>query len=151
MLPPPAPTVCTSTIGRASARPPTSRPPVPSTRPSRATDTSHDVPPMSRQTAPTAPASPASRPAPTAPPAGPDSTVHEPCRAAVPASATPPPESITSGAGRPAGPARAVELPLGRGQAGVAGALGQPLEVAPQQGGEGGVHDRRRAALVLAE
>ena len=57
---------------------------------------------MSRQTASGAPACAAVRAAPTAPPAGPDSTVHEPWRAAVPALATPPPESITSGSGRPA-------------------------------------------------
>jgi len=64
--------------GRASARPPTSRPPVTATRPPRTSDTSHEVPPMSSPTASGAPDAAAARPAPTAPPAGPDSTVHEP-------------------------------------------------------------------------
>ena len=90
---------------------------------------------MSRQTAPSAPAASAISAAPTAPPAGPLSTVHEPWRAAVAASATPPPDSITSGLGSPAS----------------RGALAQPLEVAAQQRRQGGVDDRGGAALVLAE
>ena len=51
---------------------------------------------------------PATRAAPTAPPAGPDSTVHDPCRAAVAALAEPPLDSITSGSGSPAALARSV-------------------------------------------
>ena len=51
---------------------------------------------------------PATRAAPTAPPAGPDSTVQDPWRAAVAALAVPPLDSITSGSGRPAAPARSV-------------------------------------------
>ena len=50
-------------------------------------------------------------------------------------STTPPLESMISGSGRPA----------------LARALGQPRQVAAQQRGDGRVHDRRRAALVLAE
>ena len=65
-----------------------------------------DVPPMSRPTASAAPRHP--RRCPTAPPAGPDSTVHEAWRAAVPALAVPPLESITSGSGSPASRARSV-------------------------------------------
>ena len=61
---------------------------------------------MSSSTAPPAPARSDMRAAPTAPPAGPESTVHDPWRAAVSALATPPPESITSGSGRPASRAR---------------------------------------------
>ena len=61
---------------------------------------------MSRHTAPAVPARSAIRAAPTAPPAGPDRTVHDPWREAVAAATTPPPESITSGAGRPASSAR---------------------------------------------
>ena len=90
---------------------------------------------MSRQTASGAPASAAARAAPTAPPAGPESTVHDPWRAASAAGATPPPDSITSGTGSPASTAR----------------VGEPLEVGAQQGGEACVDDGRRAALVLAE
>ena len=48
------------------------------------------------------------RAAPTAPPAGPDSTVQEAWRAAVPALAVPPLESITSGSGSPASRARSL-------------------------------------------
>ena len=50
--------------------------------PSSATDTSHEVPPMSRQTAFSAPAARATDAAPTAPPAGPERTVQDPCDAA---------------------------------------------------------------------
>src|SRR5688572_19927736 len=50
----------------------------------------------------------ATRAAPTAPPAGPDSTVHDPCLAAVAALAVPPLDSITSGSGSPTAEARSV-------------------------------------------
>ena len=93
--------------------------------PSRATDTSHDVPPMSSATTSPAPACAPVAAAPTAPPAGPVSTVHDPCRAAVSASTTPPPDSTISGAGRPASRR----------------AVGQPLQVAAQQRRDGGVDD----------
>src|SRR3954470_6726253 len=136
MLPPPAPTVCTSTIGNASARPPTSRPPVELTWPSRATDTSHDVPPMSRHTAPSAPAASAISAAPTAPPAGPLSTVQEPWRGAGDAgAAAPPPRAAqhgpgaVAGRGRRVGHAAAAEHDLGRWEARFLRAFGEPLEV----------------------
>ena len=58
-----------------------------------------------------------------------------PARAASAAGATPPEEQHHRGLGQPA---------LGRG-------LAEPAEVAAEQGGEVGVDDRRRAALVLAE
>src|SRR5919198_1167169 len=90
MLPPPAPIVCTSTIGRLSARPPTSRPPPTATLPESATDTSQEVPPMSRPTASPAPASSAIRAAPTAPPAGPEKTLQDAWRGGPEASATHP-------------------------------------------------------------
>ena len=61
---------------------------------------------MSSPTAPSCPARPAARAAATAPPAGPESTVHDPCAAAISAPATPPLESMISGAGRPASRAR---------------------------------------------
>ena len=56
-------------------------------------------------------------------------------------------------AGRGGGARRAAarQHHLGLGQPGRAGALGQPPEVAAQQGRQGGVDDRRHAALVLAE
>ncbi len=56
---------------------------------------------MSSPTASPAPTRSPTRAAPTAPPAGPDSTVQAAWRPAVAASAAPPLESITSGAGRP--------------------------------------------------
>ena len=90
---------------------------------------------MSRPTASAAPAARPSARAPTAPPAGPESTVHEPCARG------------RAGARH----ASAREHHLGLRQAGVARALGQPLQVAAQQRGEGGVDHGRRAALVLAE
>ena len=52
---------------------------------------------------------------------------------------------------RGVGHAAARQHHLRQRQPGVACALGQPLEIAPQQRREGGVDDRRRAALVLAE
>ncbi len=135
MLPPPAPTVCTSTIGSASARPPTSRPPVEATRPSRATDTSHEVPPMSRPTAPSAPAASASQ-----------RRAHGAARRAREHG----PRAVPRGGGG-VGHAAAAQHDLRRRQAGARGALGEPLEVAAQQRRERGVDDGRGAALVLAE
>ena len=70
MLPPPAPTVWMSSIGSRTGRPATSRSVDRPGRPSRISETSQLVPPMSKATA-----SPA--PIPTAaatPPAGPDSS-----------------------------------------------------------------------------
>ena len=90
---------------------------------------------MSSPTAARASVRSATRAAPTAPPAGPESTVHDPWRAAVEAPAVPPLDSITSGSGSPSAAARSRE----------------PPEVAAQQRRHGSVHDRRHAALVLAE
>ena len=77
----------------------------------------------------------ASRPAPTAPPAGPESTLQAPARAASAAGATPPDDLITSGSGRPRS----------------ARGLGEPPQVAAEQGRQVGVDDGGRAALVLAK
>ena len=100
MLPPPAPTVCTSTIGSASDAP------------ADLAAAGHRHPAVQHQRHVAGGAahvqahraagarSPAARAAATAPPAGPESTVHDPCAAAVEASATPPLESMTSGVGQ---------------------------------------------------
>ena len=60
------------------------------------------------------------------------------------------PGAVAGGRGRVCD-AAAREHDLGHGEPLVAGPLGEPLEVAAQQGGEGGVDDRGGAALVLAE
>src|ERR1700742_2985817 len=100
--PPPAPTVWTSTVGSWIGRPPIVRESVRRTAPSSTTQTSQEVPPMSKPSALPSPERRARRPAPTAPPAGPERTLQAPARAASSAGATPPEESITCGAGRPA-------------------------------------------------
>src|SRR5204862_345512 len=67
--PPPAPTVWMSTIGSASGRPATSRDAVSRTAPPSTTHTSHDVPPMSKQTRSGRPVRAAMSAAAAAPPA----------------------------------------------------------------------------------
>ena len=121
--------------GAGSTRPPISRESVRRTPPPSTTQTSHDVPPMSRPTAFPSPERPASRPAPTAPPAGP--------REDAPRSR----ERGLLGRGDPAGglhDERRGKPARGRGRP-------EPAEVAAEQGGEVGVDHRRRAALVLAK
>ena len=103
--------------------------------PSSTTQTSQEVPPMSRPSALPSPESSASSPAPTAPPAGPESTLQAPARAA-------------SAAGRDA--ARGLHHRRLR-QPALARRLAEPPEVAAEQRREVGVDDRGRAALVLAE
>ena len=105
--PPPAPTVWMSTIASASGRPPTSRPAVSRTAPCSTTQTSHDVPPMSKQTRSVRPLRRATSAAAAAPPAGPESTVNDACRAASSAAARPPLDCMIRGSGSPASLARA--------------------------------------------
>jgi hypothetical protein len=124
-----------STIGSASGRPPTSRPAVSRTRPSCTTQTSHDVPPMSKHRRSATPVRSASSAAAAAPPAGPLSTVSAACSAA------------SAGVGQAAAGLhdrrRRERLVLGAGD--------QPAQVRGEQGGEGGVDLGRRRALELAE
>ena len=97
--PPPAPTVWRSSIGSATGRPPTGRAPVSRAAPSSITQTSHDVPPMSKQSASGSPDASAAHAAPAAPPAGPDKTVRAACARAWSSVASPPEDCITSGTG----------------------------------------------------
>jgi hypothetical protein len=99
MEPPPAPTVCTSTLGSRIGRPAIVRTRERSADPSVIRQTSVDVPPMSNAMAFAKPARSATRAAPTTPPAGPDRRAQEACAAASTSEATPPDERITSGSG----------------------------------------------------
>ena len=76
MLPPPAPTVCTSTIGSWIGRPAIDCSEASRTGPSSITATSQEVPPMSNDSTSACPERPPACAAPTAPAAGPDNTVH---------------------------------------------------------------------------
>ena len=136
MLPPPAPTVCTSTIGSWSARPAIVCSAASRTAPPSITATSHDVPPMSNDSTSSCAGQRARRarrrrrPRPAR-----RARSMRAWRAASRALVSPPLERMISGSGRP-----------GRGRA-----LGEPLEVAAQQRRQVGVDHGRRRALVLAE
>jgi hypothetical protein len=72
MEPPPALTVCTSTIGSLIGTPATTDSVVVCTMPSSTGATSVEVPPMSKVRRSWKPLSPATHAAPTTPPAGPE-------------------------------------------------------------------------------
>ena len=88
--PPPAPTVCRSSIGSATGRSPTRRPARLAHRPPSMTQTSHDVPPMSKHSASGSPAAAPPRPRPRRRRPGPLSTVVAACAPACSTSARPP-------------------------------------------------------------
>ena len=103
MLPPPAPTVCRSSIGTPRARPPISVSRANGMSPSWITPTSKLVPPMSQVIRSATPRARATAAPATTPPAGPESTVSTQRRAADSAVMTPPLDFITySGAVKPA-------------------------------------------------
>ena len=121
---------------RAPGRPP--RGPLPTAAaPSTISETSQDVPPMSRPDARRPRRATLGHRAARAHRAARRARQHGPRR-------------VPGGGGR-ARRAAAREHHLGLGQPGVARALGQPLEVAAQQRRQRGVDDRGGAALVLAE
>ena len=124
-----------STIGRASGRPPTSRPALSCTAPPWITLTSHDVPPMSKHSRSGSSQRSASSAAAAAPPAGPLSTVSAAWAAATSTSASPPLDCMIAGVGQP----------------GLLGAFQQPPQVGGQQRRQRGVDLGGRRALVLAE
>ena len=111
MLPPPADTVATSSIGRCRGWPAISVLLVRAGVPSRTRATSHEVPPMSKVRASRASCSAASRAAPITPPAGPLRTVHAACSAESAIGSTPPLDCMIAGAGRPASDARPASRP----------------------------------------
>ena len=90
-----------STIGSASGRPPISRPALARTRPSSTTQTSHDVPPMSKHKRSGSSRRAESSAAAAAPPAGPLSTVSAAWSAAAPTLVSPPLDCMIAGSGRP--------------------------------------------------
>ena len=90
---------------------------------------------MSKPSASPSPLAAAISPAPTAPPAGPLSTLQAPPLAASEASATPPEDCMTIGAGTPSSAQRSARR----------------TEVAAEQRREICVEDRRRAPFVLTE
>ena len=90
---------------------------------------------MSKPSASPSPLTVAISPAPMAPPAGPLRTLHAPPLAASAASATPPDDCITTGSG----------------DAKVRAAPTQSTQVPAEEGGEVGVEDGGRAALVFTE
>ena len=92
--PPPAPTVCTSTVGMRSGNPSISDSAVNGTRPSQR-QTSVEVPPISSVMMRSKPALFATRNAPTTPPAGPESNVRTASEPAAAAPALPPFDCIT--------------------------------------------------------
>ena len=133
--PPPAPTVCTSTIGSWITRPPISRESVRRTRPSSTTQTSHEVPPMSKPSALPSPREPRQQP-------GADGAAGRAREHA--------PGAGARRLGRRGDAARGHHHRRLR-QPALARRLAEPAEVAAEQGGEVGVDDRGRAALVLAK
>ena len=106
MLPPPAETVATSSIGRWMGWPAMTVELVREGSPSRTSATSHEVPPMSNVSASRRRSRPARRAAPMTPPAGPLITVQAACSADSPMGRTPPLDCMMDGAGSPAAAAR---------------------------------------------
>jgi hypothetical protein len=97
MLPPPAPTVFTSTIGVRTGYGPMKPSAVMSGSPPRTTATSLLVPPMSSETKSRTADRSAANLAPMTPAAGPERKSVTGCCAATPAETIPPRERITSG------------------------------------------------------
>jgi hypothetical protein len=91
-----------STLGKRIGSPPTRRSAARSARAPLISETSVDVPPMSKAIAFAKPTSAANRAAPTVPAAGPETRIVAGCAAASAGIATPPDERITSGSGSPA-------------------------------------------------